>query len=342
VYKKIMANPSVINNPNIKCYLTSLEPDISQTIFSQSIGGYRSDSVIYPQTTLNNTIGLYETSLSFDLPENGNWSEWNDVSYISINDEIIKIGNMSKDVEGVNRGINGIVSMHLSKDIVTGLSTNIFNSTFNDDYKQFRCFAIRNEPEFSFEINNLEIYLSQNTINSNCVIDISVSVPSNQYLMSSSTSWSKSAIVDKNAIPDDPSGAGYAGNSFLNSYLKVLSGPNTGVNRLISSDGKNGIFTFYDDLPVDYDSSLYSSEIDYEIEPGPTSRSSSGYMAPLIESQQSWIGYGETIEVDISESRFGNIFYPKDVFYVWVRRTLEKGKQEVNNDSFVLGLKYKS
>ena len=58
----------------LKLYLTSLEPDLDQTIYSQSIGGYLSNSLVYPETILSSPIGLYDTSISLDTPSSGSWS----------------------------------------------------------------------------------------------------------------------------------------------------------------------------------------------------------------------------------------------------------------------------
>ena len=63
----------------LKSYLTSLEPDISQTIHSQSIGGYCSTSLLYPETTLTSNIGLYDTSFNIDLPDSGDWTDWDNI-----------------------------------------------------------------------------------------------------------------------------------------------------------------------------------------------------------------------------------------------------------------------
>ena len=55
----------------LKLYLTSLEPDMNQTIYSQSIGGYISNSLIYPETTLAASMDLYSTNLSLATPASG-------------------------------------------------------------------------------------------------------------------------------------------------------------------------------------------------------------------------------------------------------------------------------
>ena len=95
-----------------KSYLTSLEPDISQTIYSQSIGGHCSTSLVYPETTLTTTIGLYDTSISLDTPSAGNWLAWQGVEYINIGNEMIRVSPMTNGaVTVVTRGYNDIINM---------------------------------------------------------------------------------------------------------------------------------------------------------------------------------------------------------------------------------------
>ena len=70
---------------DLKMYLTSLEPDMSQSILSQSIGGFTSNTLLYPEAVLTNTVGLYDDSLVLNSPSGGSWTEWEGATYISIN-----------------------------------------------------------------------------------------------------------------------------------------------------------------------------------------------------------------------------------------------------------------
>ena len=122
----------------LRNYLTSLEPDMSQTIYSQSIGGYVSNSLLYPETTLKSTLGLYDISVSLDTPLSGNWSEWQGVEYINIGNEMIQVSPIiNGTVTVVQRGYNGIINMHISNDRVRAESSKeLFNNVFDDNYKQ--------------------------------------------------------------------------------------------------------------------------------------------------------------------------------------------------------------
>ena len=99
---------------DIKVYLTSLEPNLSQSNDSQSIGGYISNTLVYPETSLAETIGLYDMTLTLD-----NWTGLSGLSYLNINNEIIKVGSISSNnITILQRGINGILNVHVRGDDV--------------------------------------------------------------------------------------------------------------------------------------------------------------------------------------------------------------------------------
>ena len=108
---------------DLKMYLTSLEPNISQFILSQSLGGYISNTLLYPETTVDSTIGLYDTTINLSMPSAGNWLEWEGVTYISINDELMQVSSVANNVIFVEqRGVNGKVKVHIKNDVARGVS----------------------------------------------------------------------------------------------------------------------------------------------------------------------------------------------------------------------------
>ena len=104
-----------------KSYLTSLEPNMSQSIYSQSIGGYCSNSFVYLETSLATTLGLYDTLITLDTPSDG-WAAWLGVEYINIGNEIIRVSPITNgSVSVVTRGYNGIINMHVANDEVRAI-----------------------------------------------------------------------------------------------------------------------------------------------------------------------------------------------------------------------------
>lgn len=330
----------------LKSYLTSLEPDMNQTIHSQSIGGYFSNSLLYPETTLTSTVGLYGTSISLDTPLSGNWLEWQGVDYISIGNEMIKVSPMTNGtVTVVERGYNDIINMHIEGDVVrAGSSEELFNNVFDDSYKQYRCIAIKNDssvpqdPSNEFIAYNFSVYLKQNSRSDNSSIKIALEQPASQYLSSISTSWSTMQVVDTSLI------GMYGDDYFKEAYLKISSGDANGQGKIISSfDSATGTFTFYSSFSTDYD---YDSNVIYEVLPSPAQRIKTGIVSPDT-SDSDVTQFVKTSEAAPLRFTSGNIsntvvpdLFPNDVVYVWFERTVEKGVENFDNNDIVLNINY--
>ncbi len=330
----------------LKSYLTSLEPDMSQSIYSQSIGGYCSNSLLYPLTTLSGATGLYDTSISLDTPSSGNWSEWQGIEYINIGNEMIKVVPMvDGNVAVVQRGYNGIINMHINGDGVwASASRELFNNVFNDSYKQYRCIAIKNDstslsdPSGLITVLNFGVYLKQNSRNIDSSIKISLELPRSQYMSSESTSWNTMQIVDTTLIGscDD--------NYFKEAYLRILSGGGTGQGRVISSfDSTTGTFTFYNSFSPTYD---YDENVLYEILPAPSQRIKTGIISPITGSSRvlffTTAREGSSLKFissNVSAFKVSDL-YPNDIVYLWIERTIGKGVENFNNNDIVLNISY--
>lgn len=328
----------------LKSYLTSLEPDMSQSIYSQSLGGYLSNSLLYPLTTLSTTIGLYDASISLDTPSSGNWQEWQDIEYINIGNEMIRVSPMTDGaVEVIQRGYNGIINMHIKGDEVWASSSKeLFNDVFNDSYKQYRCIAIKNDstslsdPSGLITAYNFGVYIKQNSRNSNSSIKISLEQPCSQYISNASTSWTTMQIVDTSLI------GFYEDNYFKEAYLRVLSGGGEGQGKVISSfDSGTGTFTFYSSFSSTYD---YDTNVLYEVLPAPSQRIKTGIVSP-IASGPNIIPFTSTsaqvkfVSWDVSAFAISDL-NPNDVIYLWFERTIDKGVENFDNNDVVLNISY--
>ena len=325
---------------DIKVYLTSLEPNMSQTIDAQSIGGYISSTYIYPETNLSTTIGLYDMSLTLE-----NWSNLSGLSYLNINNEIIKVNSItSNSVSILQRGVNGILNIHVAGDNVRGISLDrVFNNVFNDEYKQYRCFAVKNNPYYFnpsaiLTAFNMSAYIFQNSININSSFKISIEVPKHQYRSSISTSWTSMTLTDSSLISES-----LEDNIFANSYLKIIDGPNSGMGRVISSfDSSTGVFVFQDAFP--FSSGTYIPEVQYEIEPSPAQRVSTGTESPVVGtdlvSSFSQPSENSPLSINIRKSTNSSHLYANDVIYIWVERTVKKGSPGFDENSFILNFNY--
>ena len=234
----------------LKLYLTSLEPNLSQNIYSQSIGGYISNSLVYPETDLVSTMGLYNTNLTLRTPDSGDWLEWQGIEYINIGNELMKVPPIvNGSIVVSQRGYNNIFNMHIVGDAVRAAqSKELFNDVFNDDYKQYRCIAIKNistnllEPSIEQVAYDIGVYLKQNSRNINAPIKISLEKANTQYLSSISTSWGTDHLTDTSLI-----GHLYQ-NAYKDAYLVITDGGGgaKGQGRLIASyEPTTGVFGFY-------------------------------------------------------------------------------------------------
>ena len=120
-----------ISKSDIKFYLTSVEPDISQSNKSQSIGGYRSTSELYANETLAADVALYDTKMKLSA-----FANVKDLSYVNINHEIIETNVIDSTTMTVkNRAINNSTNFHATSDRVFGLTIDhLFDQRFNSDF----------------------------------------------------------------------------------------------------------------------------------------------------------------------------------------------------------------
>ena len=330
----------------LKLYLTSLEPDINQTIYSQSIGGYCSNSPLYPETTLVSTVGLYDTSFTLNTPASGDWLEWEGEEYINMGDEIIKVSSVvNGSISVVQRGYNGIINMHLANDMARAVSSKkVFNDVFNEDRKQYRCLALKNisspaDPSVERIAYDISVYLKQNSRNSASTIKLSLEQPTSQYVEGTSTSWNTMQVVDTSLIER------YADNSFRNAYLKIISGGGAdGQGKLVNSfDSSTGTFTLYSSFSASYN---YSKDVNYEVLPAPSQRIKTGTVSPSTSGDMVLPFYSPTEGTHMSFITSGSNpvisdLYPNDIIYIWMERTIEKGAASFDANDVVLNFKYK-
>ena len=326
---------------DIKFYLTSVEPNIAQTIDSQSIGGYPSTSLVYPETTLINSIGFYDISLTLQ-----DYTGLSGLEYLNINSEIMQVRSIdSNAVSVLERGINNILNMHLASDPVRGVTIDkVFNNSFDDSYKQYRCIAIKNisdnpDPSADLVAYSMEVYFIQASRNPNDTIKLAIEVPNTQYIEGTSTSWTDITLTDTSLIGGD-----LEDNDCVDANIKILDGPNVGRNRIISSyDSTTGTFVFTESLPVDYVAPT-TNTINYELEPSPAQRLKTGIESPSVGSGRistfSAATENSPASINVTSSTNGANLYSRHVVYLWLERTLRKGSDVFDRNNIIIGLKY--
>jgi len=329
--------PFSLDRSDISFIATSLEPNLAQTNFSQSIGGYPSTSVFSLETVIVQHVSLNDIVIEIKQPAGG-FPGWSDIKYFGINDEVIEVEKVdSLSVSVVKRGVNGIINSHVSGSLVKGLSSsNLFNDVFSSNYKQYRCIAIKNTSFFDIGYN-FAVYISQNSLNADSSIKIAVEVPTNQQYVGISDSWDNMKIVESSliGITED----------FTDASLTINNGPNLGQSRVVSSfDPVTGTIVLKESLPIDFSSS-YSSGVSYTIDPGPAQRVQSGIISPVFNtdnvSDLSVATRKLPLSIDIkNEGGNKSKFRPNDVVYVWLERSLRKASSALPNNSVVIKTTY--
>ncbi len=334
---------------DLKIYLTSLQPDMDQTVFSQSVGGYISNSLLYPETTVDGTIGLYDTSFVLDSLDSGTWVDWNNAEYLNINNEVMKVSPITeRTISVIQRGFNNIIETHIDGDLAKGISANeLFNDVFNDSYKQYRCLAVKNvsireDPSIIPQsVNNVSVYIKQNSRNQNSILKIAIEKPVNQYIESTASSII-SNLNNSTSTLIDISLTSYGDDYFKDSYLKITGGANKGQGRvIISSESSTGTFILDGILTDD-------TGVSYEILPSPAQRVKSGTVSPdTVDSNITSFNLSDEFSpIDINFSNETDVSVPSnllnfnDVFYIWLERTVKKGFSSFDNNDVVINIKY--
>jgi len=335
---------------DLRMYLTSLEPDISQSILSQSIGGFISNTPLYPEAVLDSIVGLYDTSFVLKSPSSGSWAEWEGITHISINGELMRIGSLADGAVTVaQRGVNDRIRVHVVNDIATGVSLKeLFNDVFNDEYKQYRCIAVKNvssgaDPSNETTANNLRIYVDVNSRNSGSNIKVAIEIPQSQYIAGIADSVTYNSSTSIPTLVDTSLINVYENNLFNGSYLKILSGENAGQGRIIRSfSSSTGIFVFEGVFTADANAS-------YEVFPAPAQRLKNGTISPVINSNTgSFLKSSNlnklSVELNLGQNISGDsgALDINNIFYLWIEKTVTKGEPSFDNNSVSINIDYNS
>jgi len=322
-----------ISRSDIKLYRTSSEPSLAQAVYSQSVGGYPSTTLVYPETTLTANTGLYSNAITISFD-----SAMENSDYLSVNDEIVQVTAVtSANVTAVQRAVNGTRQIHLSGNVVRGLSSSsgLFNSEFNQNKRQYRCVALKNTSSTD-TATDVSVYLKQGSFNTGSTIKLAVEMPLNDYETGTATSGSTMAVVNSSIATL------FSDNHFSLALLRMTSGSNVNQERLIASyDDTTGTFTLASELPF-----AVSSGDTYAVEPGPAQRLADGTATPTSGvsrvSSFSRIAEDDAVSIDVTGSRDGgDDLMPNDVIYIWVERELTRDSTPYSNNLAVIGVNYK-
>jgi hypothetical protein len=318
----------------LKMYLTSLEPNLAQTIYSQSIGGYYSTSLVYPETTLDQNVGLYDTSFVLHTPATGVWTDWVGTEFININNEVIQVSPITNgSITVVERGHGGSINMHRDGDVVRAVSAkHLMNDVLSDERKQYRCIAIKNDspdddPSDAGIAYDFSVYVGEHSGNDDSSIKVAIERPKNQYMSGTSTSRGTGYLVDTSLI------GAYADDFFKDAYLRVTT---TLGGKISSFDSSSGRFDFY----TSFSSSTVNT--DYEILPAPAQRVKTGIESPTNNDYiSSFIPTNANNRLNFNSTGLAvSTLSPHDLFYIWIERTIGRAAASYENNDIIINIRY--
>jgi len=320
-----------VSKSDISFLLTSVEHDLAQTVAAQSLGGFPSTSSVYSETTLTSSVGLYDTSIPLADPSNLLGDE-----FLNINFEIIKTNSITGNTATANeRGFGGLANAHATSDVVRGLSvSSLFNDKMDGSFSQYRCVAVRNDHATDIA-QSVQVYVKQNSRSNRSKIRIAIENPKNDYLGSAATGGTKIKLVDTSLVSD------FEDNHFQGAILRITSGQNSGQSRVISSyDLSDKAFVLDSSLPF-----TVASGDTYTVDAGPSQRVPSGVVAPVVGTTQvsefSLATGNDPVDLDFNTTRDnGDDLEPNDVFYIWVKRTLDKDAPQFDANNAIITVNF--
>jgi hypothetical protein len=309
---------------DIKFYLTSIDYGLYQNNYSQSLGGYISLSPVYKESITSSDVKLYSNE-DINLSENN----IDNSNFISIDKEIIKINSIDNKIDIKNRGYNSLNKFHLQGKRIFGLENNLFNSlSYSQDKAQYRCIAVKNES-VSNSIKNIYIY-NNDQYNDSSKMEFAIEVPIADYYSGTIDDGSNISFKDDSLI-DIAENNHFRDCVFETTFESIIY--KTIINTY---DSDSGVIVFYSSLAINLVSGMT-----YKIYPTPAQRIKNGTMPP---SKNSYISDFTNSEIGFnvnSKRRNENIFKPNDIFYIWIKRKLNRGKDAYNNNISFINIKYR-
>jgi len=319
-----------VSKTDLLFYLTSLEPGVSQTDVSASLGGYPSTSEVNPSALLSSNLSFAGATVTVSASGNGQ---------LQIGAELLDVTGSGTTKTIIGRGALGTDELfHSSGSRVFWVSkSNLFNASFNANQQQYRCIAVTN-TNATDTFHNLKFYIKSASRSPASVIKFAVEVPSTELLNSTATRGSTISLVDESLIGD------FADDYFKDCtvYIKDNSSPNYNFSRVAASfDGSSGTFTFVTAFP-----SAISAGTAYRVENAPAQTIASGALSPAfgtnrVSSLSTAGTMTSAVGINVSGDRDnGNNLGPKETIYIWFERTAVNGVVSLTDNRVIFTASY--
>tara|TARA_B100000614_G_scaffold262895_1_gene299673 strand:+ start:5052 stop:6575 length:1524 start_codon:yes stop_codon:yes gene_type:complete len=326
---------------NIKTFLTSVEPNLSQNIPTQSLGGFISPTEVYTTDVLDAGVSFYDTEV---VVTNDNLSSF---GLIQIQDEILTVDDWNDGTAVISerQSYGTPIRFHPAGSVVRGLKKNdLFDTKFSKTRKQYRCIAIRNETsnEYAKDVKVYFNLLSRNLLSNT---RLAIEIPRSEFRSGTASSGSATFFADSslsNTFLDD---------HYVTAAVTFTSGANSGQTRIVVGyNGESGTFFLDSQLP----NSVNSGD-NYYVDTAPSQRIVTGEVAPevgifdqpdpvppyLIGDFQEAQYFVEGVSIDVDGRRAnGGTLGPKQAIYVWIERSLEDINEEFTNNRMFVTVGY--
>lgn len=316
-----------VSKTDLKFYLTGLEYGVEQTDPSQSLGPYPSTTEVNPSVLLSSNMSLTTNELTLSGPL--------DAQYALIGDELMTLNGtaiLSRAAAMTN------ARFHSTGDVVYGVTKpNLFNSSFSDTNKQYRCIAVTNtnETETFF---NLRFYFKKSSITSASTVRMAVEQPRIDVVRSVADAGSTISIIDSSLTT-------YATDYFADCVLTIDDSTSENVNlsrKIASFDQESGTITFTTAFP-----SPITAGTTFRIENSPSQSVASGILTPAfgttyVTALTAADGPANAIGINVTGFRSnGENLGPKETVYLWFERTATPDATSIENNRVIFTAIYK-
>jgi len=324
-------------HPRLDMKYTASDPATNQSTPINSIGLYMAPNDVYPSADIAESINSTQTTIPINttdgLPVN--------VGLGSVGPEVFRystIDSTNHQLSTVVRGVAPLASFPAGFDsfrnpervyYLEDLNL-LFDTRPSSGLVQYRCVAIVNsDTGDDFNITEAVIGIAQDET-ANVQLRIGIELPKHDsrtgQAKDGAQNTSPSLLVDTDFTDAD----GF----FDGSAIKFLNPVDYAIVDSYTSDGEFVL-----------DRSVTSPDLaagrDFVILPAPSQQLPNDATAPTTNSGR-FTGFDEDAEgLEISLAEHGAVMQENDLFYVWIRRTLQPNVEETNDTGAVLVFRYR-
>jgi len=336
-------------------YTTTADPTVIQSTPSASIGGYAAPNEITERAQVGSSISA--TALSLPIAPGDPLPSLN-AGLVQIGSEIAQytgVNTVNRELTGLTRAVVPPFAypaiMEPFPESVHYLKvSDLFNTTPTNDLIQYRCVAIQmtsDDGALEWVINNVSVFIIQNP-NSDIKIDIGIEVPMFDRRTGTLATGVSAGGNEITALTSGDSRftvTGFADGFFNGAHL-IIDPSGTAEQHIVDSyefNNTTGIATFF----LEDNTSAFTTNTNFRINPAPAQIIPDEINAPVQNSGRftGFFGDGSPHTVTLLQhvnipGNTGNPMYEYDHFYLWIKRTLQKNKKNLDDSGATILITY--